>query len=192
MRSFSTHAQLAIGAVLVILMGISRGYHFASIEQLPNASWAVFFLAGSYLSSRWVFPALLAEAAVLDFTAVMWGGVSSFCVSPAYGFLIPAYGVLWVAGRWYAERHRDTVATLALLAMSVLVGGAVCELISSGSFYFFSGRFESTSLAGFAHRFVRYLPQSISSLAFYVFVAGVIHAVVRMPFTIFFRPRTFS
>jgi hypothetical protein len=133
-----------------------------------------------YLGSRWVFPALLAEAAALDFAAVTWGGVSDFCVSPAYGFLLPAYGTLWFAGHWYAEHHRDTVTTLVPLTMSVLVGAAVCEMISSGSFYFLSGRFEPTSMAEFARRFAEYFPRSLASLAFYVCMAGMIHAVARM------------
>lgn len=55
---------------LAALMGVTRGYHFTPLEHLPSASWAVFFLAGISLSSRWVFPAVLAEAALLDFAAV--------------------------------------------------------------------------------------------------------------------------
>jgi hypothetical protein len=63
-------------------MAATRGYHFVTTEHLPSASWAAFFLAGMYLGSRWVFPVLLAEAALLDFAAITWGGVSNFCVSP--------------------------------------------------------------------------------------------------------------
>ncbi|MBK8274541.1 MAG: hypothetical protein IPK92_01560 [Nitrospira sp.] len=190
MRAFSVRTQLVIGVVLVVLMGVTRGYHFAPLEHLPSASWAIFFLAGVYLPSRWVFPALLAEAAALDFAAVTWGGVSNFCVSPAYGFLLPAYGTLWFAGHWYAERHRDTVATLVSLTMSVVVGTAVCEMISSGSFYFLSGRFEPTGVAEFARRFMEYFPRSLSSIAFYICIAGMIHVVVRMPIMSFSSGRT--
>ncbi|MEO8341354.1 MAG: hypothetical protein ABI604_16885 [Nitrospirota bacterium] len=63
MLSFSVRTQLMIGISLATLMGVTRGYHFTVLEQLPSASWAVFFLAGVYLTSRWVFPVLLAEAA---------------------------------------------------------------------------------------------------------------------------------
>jgi hypothetical protein len=158
-------------------MGATRGHHFGTLEHLPSASWAVFFLAGIYLHSRWVFPALLAEAALLDFAAVTWGGVDNFCVSPAYGFLLPAYGALWCAGRWYAGRHQERVPTLFPLTVSLFVGTVVCELISSGSFYFLSGRFEQTNLTHLASRLVEYFPRSFSSLLFYVGIAGVIHAL---------------
>ncbi|MEP6932545.1 MAG: hypothetical protein ABI988_01165 [Nitrospirota bacterium] len=73
MLSFSVRTQLMIGIILATLMGVTRGYHFTVLEQLPSASWAVFFLAGVYLTSRWVFPVLLAEAASLDFVAINWG-----------------------------------------------------------------------------------------------------------------------
>ncbi|MDP3091132.1 MAG: hypothetical protein Q8N04_10655 [Nitrospira sp.] len=174
----SPRTQIVIGSALATLMAATRGHHFGTLEHLPSASWAVFFLAGLYLSSRWVFPALLVEAALLDFAAVTWGGVDNFCVSPAYGFLLPAYGVLWGAGRWYAARHQERVATLLPLAVSLVLGTAFCELISSGGFYFFSGRFEQTNLTQFATRLVEYFPGAFSSVLFYVGIAGGIHALL--------------
>lgn len=179
MVALTFRTQIIIGATLATLLAATRGHHFEALNHLPSVSWAAFFLAGVYLRPIWVFPALMAEAAVFDFTAVTWGGVSSFCVSPAYGFLLPAYGALWFAGRWYARCHRDTVATLFPLTMSVLIGTAVCELISSGSFYFLSERFEQTSVREFLGRFAEYFPRSLSSLVFYVGVAGVIHVAGR-------------
>ncbi len=192
MLKFSVRTQLAMAFVLATLMGGTRGYHFTSFELLPSVSWAVFFLAGIYLRTRWAFPALLAEAALLDFAAVTWGGVSNFCVSPAYGFLLPAYGALWFAGHWYAGVHRDTVTTLFPLTVSLLAGTVVCELISSGSFNFLSDRFEQTSLTQLASRLVEYYPESLSPCLFYVGVAGVIHIVLRMPALSFARWRASS
>lgn len=180
MMTLSLRAQIVLGFTLVTLMAATRGHHFGALESIPTASWAVFFLAGIYLSSRWVFPALLAEAALLDFAAVTWGGVDSFCVSPAYGFLLPAYGMLWASGRWYARHHQEKVTTLLPLALSVCVGSALCEFISSGSFYFFSGRFEDTNLIQFASRFVTYLPGSFSAVLFYTSIACGIHTLIRV------------
>ena len=44
--------------VLVLLMAATRVNHFAAI---PDASWAVFFIAGFHLRSwtRWAFPLLM-------------------------------------------------------------------------------------------------------------------------------------
>jgi hypothetical protein len=149
--------------------------------HLPDASAAVFFLAGVYLRPIWMLPALLVEAALIDYLAIAVGGVSSFCISPAYGFLLPAYGALWLAGRWYAKtsnkqvRHRLAFSTLLPLAAGVVTGGLVSDLFSSGGFYFFSGRFEP-NLAAFGARIARYFPSSLATLAFYVAVAAIVHA----------------
>ncbi len=64
------------------------------------------------------------------------------------------------------------------LAASMLVSVFVCELISSGSFYFFSGRFAEPTLAEFAGRIVKYFPAFLGSTAFWVATAVVVHAAV--------------
>ncbi|MBA2591002.1 MAG: hypothetical protein M3495_09550 [Pseudomonadota bacterium] len=163
-----------IALALVLCMAATRSDHFAGELHLPDASAAVFFLAGVYLRPMWIAAALLVEAALIDYAAIAFGGVSSFCISPAYGFLLPAYGALWLAGRWYAVRHRFAFSTLLPLAASVVIGGLVSELFSSGGFYFFSGRFEP-NLAELGARIARDFPSSLATLAFYVAVAAIVH-----------------
>ncbi|MGH8586445.1 MAG: hypothetical protein ACREWE_09785, partial [Gammaproteobacteria bacterium] len=166
-----------IAFALALCMAATRSDHFAGELHLPDASAAVFFLAGVYLRPMWIAAALLVEAALIDYAAIAFGGVSSFCMSPAYGFLLPAYGALWLAGRWYAVRHRFAFSTLLPLAAGVVIGGVVSELFSSGGFYFFSGRFEP-NLAEFGARIARYFPGSLATLAFYVAVAAIVHAAL--------------
>lgn len=176
MLQLSSRAQLGLGLGLALLMLASRGHHFASLENLPSASWAVFFLAGFYLRSKWVFPALMVEAVLLDFVAIGFQGVSDFCVSAAYPMLLPAYGSLWLGGQWFARLYRPRLATLVPLALAVLVASSLCQLISSGSFYFFSGRYADPTLAEFGQRLLRYGPRSLESLAFYIGTAALLHA----------------
>lgn len=177
MVSLSNRHQLAVGTLLFVLLVITRGHPFPTLVHLvPSASLAVFFLAGVYLRPAWALPALLGIAGFLDYAAIAWGGVSDFCVSPAYVALLPAYGALWLAGRWYAGHHRLNPATLLALGTAVLAGTAVYELLSSGGFYFFSGRFTAPTLLGFADRFVIYFPRSLQSILFWVVVAALVHA----------------
>lgn len=177
MLNLSARSQWLIGLALIALLIATRGQHFATVELLPGASWAVFFLAGVYLRPRWALPALLAATWLLDFAAFAWGGASRFCLTPAYLFLLPAYSALWLAGRWYAGQHRFHIQTLAPLALSVLVGALACELFSSGGFYFFSGRFDAPNLAEFGTRLLQYGPSYLGSLSFYVAAAAVLHLV---------------
>jgi hypothetical protein len=170
--------QLAIGIALALLMALTRSHHWATLHALPDASWAVFFLVGVYFRAFWMVPALMLEAALADYIAITWGGVSSFCVSLAYWFLIPAYGVLFLAGRAYARHHRQSWSALPWLVGCALAGAVLAELFSSGGFYFFSGRFAEPSLGEFIPRLVKYFPHMLSTMAAYLGLAAVIHIVV--------------
>jgi hypothetical protein len=139
----------------------------------------VFFLAGFYLSSRWAFPGFLALAAALDFSAVFYAGVSSYCLSPAYGFLIPAYGSLWLAGRWFASKYQFNWTSALFLVASVVTGAAMATIFSSGGFYWFSGRYTDPSVVEFGQRFIQYFPKYLGTLSFYVAIAAVQHIAFR-------------
>jgi hypothetical protein len=178
MQNLNSRQQLIAGIALAALMAATRSHHFTGLHHLPDASWAVFLLAGVYLRPAWTFPALCGMAAAIDYIAITWGGVSSFCVSPAYTFLLPAYGALWLTGRWLAVRLRVTWATLPSLGLVVLFGGAACELLSSGGFYFFSGRFAEPTLAEFALRLIKYSPSGLGALALYAGIAALLHAAL--------------
>jgi hypothetical protein len=125
-----------------------------------------------------VLPLLLTEAALLDFAAINFQGVSSFCMSPAYIALIPAYGALWFTGRWFAGHLAITFRSLGELVVAVTGSAAIAEIISSGSFYFYSGRFTDASLAGFAPRFLEYFPGNLATMSLYVAFAAVLYAII--------------
>ncbi|MEA3278375.1 MAG: hypothetical protein U9Q81_24390 [Pseudomonadota bacterium] len=179
MLKLTARNQIWIGLALVALMAVTRGQHFAALGQhLPDASLAVFFLAGLYLRPAWGFALLFAAALSIDVAAVTWGGVSSFCISPAYLLLVPAYGAMWAAGRWYGKRYRFAWSTLLPLSASLLAGATVAELLASGGFYLFSGRFADLSLAELGSRLVAYFPASLEALALYAVLAAIAHTAV--------------
>jgi hypothetical protein len=175
MHTFSKTNLILIGAALTLLLIATRGHHFASMINLPSATLAVFFLAGLYLRQTGVFAVLLTLCAALDFFAITFGGVSSFCVTPAYGFLLPAYGVIWLAGRWLAKRYSFNWTTILPLTGSLVLSAALSELFSSGGFYLFGGRYASPTLAEFVARLVKYFPQQLEGLIFWMSVAVMVH-----------------
>ncbi|WP_286977061.1 hypothetical protein [Pseudomonas sp.] len=175
--NLSTRNQLLIGLALAVLMAITRGHHFATVN-LPSASWAVFFLAGVLLKPRWVFPALFIEASLLDFAAIEWAGVSDWCMSPAYWMLVPAYASLWFGGRLYARMHQDKFSSLLLLAVTVIISASVCYLFSGGGFLFFSGRYADPTLSMLLERFSVYLPRYLGTLAWYIGVAALLFVLI--------------
>ena len=176
----SLSRPLVIGAVLVALMVVSRGHYFPALRAaLPSTSWAVFFLAGVYLRPRWFLPVLLLLAGALDVLAIGWGHVSDYCLTIAYAALVPAYAALWLGGRWFASEVALGRGTMARLAASAFVATFACEIISSGSFYFSSGRFADPTLAGFGERLVQYFPHSLAAMALWVTLAALSRALVQ-------------
>lgn len=178
MTELSPRNQVYAGLALAGLMLATRSSYFTSVHHLPSASWAVFFLAGFYLRPAWVFPALFATAAASDYVAVAWGGVSGFCVTPAYAMLLPAYGSLWLAGRWGSGRRLEGWIALPVLAGAALLSAATAELLSSGGFYFLGGRYVDPTLAEFGQRLVKHFPRNLTSLAIYLGVAAVVHGAL--------------
>ncbi|GAA0697306.1 hypothetical protein GCM10009104_26980 [Marinobacterium maritimum] len=179
MINLSSRAQLLAGLGLILLLALTRGHHFASVEHLPSASWAVFFLAGVFLRPLWSFPLLFLEAVLLDLSYYGWSGAEAHCITPAYGMLVPAYATLWYAGRRYARLHRDRIATLGPLLLCLLTGAFVSNLLSSGGYYYLSGNFETTSLAGLWGRIEQYLPGKLVPLLAYTGFAAMLYTLSR-------------
>jgi len=178
MLDISRRNTTVIAIVLAVVMLATRGHHVASLTHLPDASWAIFFMLGFYLRNRVLLAAFLALAALIDYVSITWFGTNGFCVTSAYVFLLPAYSAMWLGGRWYAAHHRHQMSNLPLFAAAAAVSTTLCELISSGSFYFLGGRFADTSLAGFASRFVQYFPSDLASTVLYLGLGALIHALV--------------
>jgi hypothetical protein len=164
-----------IGVALIGLMAATRSHHFGSAAYLPDASLAVFLLAGFYLRSPWMLLVLLGEAALVDGLTIE-GGTSSFCVTPAYAFLLPTYAAMWLGGRLYRRVHTWSWQTVLPLAAIAVVSTLVAFAISNGSFYVLSGYFSNLSWNEYAAQFIKYLPPYLVSTCTYIAVAAIVHA----------------
>lgn len=167
---------IAIFTVLVALMAATRAVHFGTALHLPDASLAVFLLAGFYLPRR-VFPVLLVEAGLVDYLAINYGGVDGWCFSPAYWFLIPTYFVLWSGGRFYAARYQFSLRSLAELSAIAFAATGVAFLISNASFYLFADYFEKMSAAQYGTQVAQYFLPYLQSAFLYLIVAAVLHVI---------------
>jgi len=172
------YSELAIACALAALMAATRFHHFGSALHLPDASLAVFFLGGLYLRRTVAFGGCIGLAALLDYLAIVHGGVSDWCVTPAYAFLLPTYACLWWAGVWCARRERHGWRGYARLAGALLVATVFAFLISNASFYGLSGYFGELSLAGYAARVAKYFPSYLTSTLAYVAAAIAFEALV--------------
>jgi hypothetical protein len=165
--------------LLMGLMALTRFHHFGSAFSVPDASLAVFFLAGMGFKRVWFFALLALEAGFIDYVAITQLNVSDFCISPAYVCLIPTYLAMWLAGRYCiafnALHFADSVKTFAL----ALLATSVAYLVSNGSFYVLSGKFGQLSWGQYFNQFSHYYPAYISATLLYIFIGLAIAKFIK-------------
>ncbi|MFZ2162299.1 MAG: hypothetical protein WAW02_08790 [Sideroxyarcus sp.] len=169
---------LWIATALVALMAMTRFNHFGSSAALPDASYAVFFLGGLFLgrvrAALAILALLLVEAALVDFYAINFAGVSGWCVTSAYGFLVFAYSALWYVGRWYAPRHDLSGKGMLGLFAAAVGAGSLAFVIANVSFYLLAGYFDSMSVADFTASVAQYYGSYVTVAVIYIGCAVVV------------------
>lgn len=172
----SSRAAIFVG--LAALMAATRMNHFGAI---PDASWAVFFIAGFYLrgSVRWAFPALMAVAVAVDYAVITGSGQSfwsHYCMSPGYWFLVPAHLAMWLGGSVVRRyRGRRPANALGLLLVSVFASVAACHLFAQGGFYWLSDSVANPTVAGWARNYADWILPYLRTAGIYVALAAVLH-----------------
>lgn len=180
--------RAAILVVLALLLVTTRLHLPATLTHfggIPDASWAVFFLAGFYLRgwSRWAFPLFMALAVLVDYVVISGQGInfwSHYCVSPGYWFLLPAHLALWTGGliarRYYSENFGRS---LAIVAVSLFASVAVCHLLAQGSFYWLSSSVSEPDMAGWWKNYSDWFLPYLRVSAIYVGLAVIAHVGVQ-------------
>lgn len=166
-------------AVLALVMLATRTHSLSNLVHLPDTSLASFFVGGFLLRRAAPFAALFGLAFAIDVTVIGVLGGSDFCFTPAYAMLVPAYGVMWLAGRFSADRFGMRLSAIAPTVLFVVMATIGSELLSSGGFYFLGGRFADPTLAGFLPRLTRYAPMTLlATLGWTAFAAAACAALV--------------
>jgi hypothetical protein len=174
----ATAQRTLILTLLAALMAATRINHFAPV---PDASWAVFFLGGVYLSTwtRWAFPLLMALAVGIDYLVISRSGISfwqHYCVSAAYWFLVPAYFAMWAGGLWLRRGGvANDLRTLGRATLALAASAVVCQLIAQGSFYWVSSSVAQPTLAGWWQNYAQWLLPYAQTAAMYVAAAALVH-----------------
>ena len=156
---------------LVVLMVLTRFGHFGELSRLPDASWAVFFVGGLLLREARAFAAFFGLAWIVDLASFA-SGTPVDCFSLAYLFLVPAYGLLWFAGRRAASwlqpsgASDGTVATRPVAAVTVSLalaaGVTAAFVVSNAGFWAFGAGFSPMGATEYAARVAGYLPGTCS------------------------------
>lgn len=178
-----TLRRLAGFCALAGLMVITRSGHLGTAWTPPDASWAVLYLTGFYFARqwRWALPTLLLTAVIVDFTVIRYFGVSSYCVTIAYGFMLPAYSLLWLGGAWLRRAYRHESRDFARCAAIFALAASLCFLVTDTSFYWLGGRVPQPSVAGWWAGFAHWYPEFLGASFIYVGAAALLHAALARP-----------
>jgi hypothetical protein len=120
---------------------------------------------------------------LVDYLVISGQGIafwSHYCVSPAYWFLVAAYGALWVGGSWLARRQAGlTLSTLGMAVAALLISEAVCFVVSNGSFYWLSASVPAPrSVAGWLENMGDWYLPFLGVTAMYAGLGALAHVLV--------------
>jgi hypothetical protein len=174
----SPRFEIAVLAALSLVMLITRTHSLSQVVHLPDTSLASFFLLGYLVRRPAAFAALFALGFAIDVWVIYVMGGSGFCFTPAYAMLLPAYGVMWIAGRAVADRLAERLSALLPAAAVLLVATIVSEMFSSGGFYFLGGRFGDPTLAEFLPRLRKYMPGTLLATLLWSGVGAAAYAAL--------------
>lgn len=172
------YTTYTIAGLLIALLILPEGKHFISPLHLPESTLAVFFLAGRYLRHWASWLGLFALNFACDYFVIHYRGVSDFCFTPSYGFLLFAYGAMWLGGLYSRSAQLTRISGITTLIVAALAGTAVAFLISNGGFYWFSGRYAEPHFAEYLERALMYMPRYMESPWIWLAVAASVEFIV--------------
>ncbi len=158
--------DLVIAAAIAFLMLLTRGSHVMTSVALPDASLALLLIGGLYLRKGAWLALFVMLATAIDFGAASIDSVQAFCLTIGYWGMLPTYAVMWIAGLWLSKQTESLNAlkfTLASLASTL-----AAFVISTQTYYLFSGRFPNSGVLETMQYGWNYLPSFTGFTAMYL------------------------
>jgi hypothetical protein len=177
LNRLSLNQKLAAAAVIAFFMLLTRGSHVLSAVSLPDASLVLFLLGGLLLGRAAWFVLFFILASVIDFGVAALDPWQGFCLTDGYWGLIPAYGAMWLGGRWLAKRG-DAFEPLAYSA-TALITTLTAFVISTQTYYLYSGRFPNNGVLETMQYGWDYLPGYLGYSAMYFVLVWIAARVMR-------------
>lgn len=176
--------QIIIAAILAFFMLLTRGSHVLTQVSLPDASLAVFLFGGMLLGAShksraaW-FAGFFVLATVIDFGAAALDPAQGFCLTNGYWGLIPAYGAMWLGGLFLAKLDAFAVKNIITYSLVTMLTTFVAFVISTQTYYLFSGRFPANGIVESMQHGWEYCPNWMGFSAMYFAIVWLTVALWR-------------
>ena len=158
--------HLAIAAALAFFMLLTRGSHVLTHVALPDASLALLLIGGLYLRKAAWLVGFVMLATAIDFSAAAIDSLQAYCLTIGYWGMLPTYGAMWLAGVWLGKQSNGLDSLKFSLA--AVVSTLVAFVISTQTYYLFSGRFPNHGLVETMQYGWNYLPSYLAYTAMYL------------------------
>ncbi|MFM9912651.1 MAG: hypothetical protein ACKVN9_03875 [Methylophilaceae bacterium] len=164
-----TAKTLTIAGSIGFFMLLTRGSHVLTLVALPDASLALLLLGGLMLKRANWFLTFVVLATAIDFGAASVDSLQGFCITNGYWGMLPTYAAMWLGGRWLAKQQ-DAFAAMPYAVVG-LISTSIAFVISTQTYYLFSGRFPNTGVLETMQYGWEYLPSYLGFTAMYLAVA---------------------
>jgi len=177
LKTLPSTKHWGIAAAIAFFMLLTRGSHVLTAISLPDASLVLFLLGGLFLKRAGWFAAFFILATVIDFGAAALDPAQGFCLTNGYWGLIPAYGAMWLGGLWLSTKQ-DAFAPVPYAATS-LIATLLAFIISTQTYYLFSGRFPNNGVLKTIQYGWDYLPGYLGFTAIYFAIIWAAARILR-------------
>jgi hypothetical protein len=172
--SFKTNT-LILSILMVFLMLLTRGSHVLTQVSLPDASLALLLMGGLYLRKALWFGFFIVLATFIDFGATAVDSIQAFCLTPGYWGMLPTYAAMWLAGVWLSTQQ-DSL-TIVKYSVASMLATLIAFVISTQTYYLFSGRFPAEGVIESMQHGWEYLP---SYAGFTLMYLGVFWSIAKV------------
>jgi hypothetical protein len=162
----STQKTLIIAALIAFLMLLTRGSHVLTSVSLPDASLALLLIGGLYLRKAVWFVLLVVLTTAIDFGAAAIDSFQAFCLTDGYWGMLPSYAAMWFAGLWLGNQSNSL--DVFKFAFAGVVSTFAAFVISTQTYYIFSGRFPDAGMVESIQHGWEYLPSYMGFTAMYL------------------------
>lgn len=162
----AAYTKIIIAAVIAFFMLLTRGSHVLTSVSLPDASLALLLIGGLYLRKAAWFALFVVLATAIDFGAAAIDSIQAFCLTDGYWGMLPTYAAMWLAGAWLGKQADST--DIAKFAAASVVSTFAAFVISTQTYYLFSGRFPDAGIVESMQHGWEYLPSYMGFTAMYL------------------------
>jgi hypothetical protein len=144
MINIPSKTKLAFILFLAIIILFTRGSHFLTELSLPDASLISFLILGILSPSLILFVLFFILGSLIDFGSAIFDVSKGFYLTHGYWGLIPAYYLMFVCGQLI--KSKNLLNNINVFLMILLGSTTLAFIISTNTYYMFSGRFGNPSL----------------------------------------------